>query len=118
MAHHKLSILCIILLFQCLFFIDSYAQCSIRIDYKIEPDSKGSSILHVKSLEGANQVKIQLYDLNLGKVVSEKEIQITRTYQAMFTEVKSSLYVLYVWLPGCAKPVTIGGEKYGILIEN
>lgn len=118
MPHHKISILCTILFFQYLFISNSYAQCSLKTDYKIESKSNGSSILKMKSLEGSRQVKIQLYDLNVGKVVNEKNMVVNNIYQTIFTEVKPSLYVFYVWLTGCNKPIVIGGEKNGILIEN
>jgi hypothetical protein len=118
MAHPKLSIIGIILLFQGLLFTTSYAQCSLKIDYKIESKSNGSADVNIKSLEASKGVKIQLYDLNSGQVVSEKEVNITSAFKPIFTNVKPSLYTLYIWLPGCNKPVVFDGEKHGILIEN
>jgi len=101
-----------------IFLTNAQAQCSLKIDYSIESKSQGASIVNVKSLENASAVKIQLYDLNIGKVVSEKEVTITSSFKSIFTDVKPSLYILYVWLPGCTKPLVIDGEKHGILIEN
>jgi hypothetical protein len=118
MAQHKLSILITILLLQILFFTASQAQCSLRIDYKVESKSKESSDVNVKSFEGTKDVKLQLYDLNSGQVVSEKEITLTSTYKTIFTNVNPSLYAIYIWLPGCKRPLVFEGEKHGILIEN
>lgn len=97
---------------------DAQAQCSLKVDYEVESTAKGAGIFNIKSLEGSKDVKIQLYDLNIGKVVSEKEVTITRSFQSIFTDVQPSLYILYVWIPGCKKPMAVGGEKHGILIEN
>src|SRR6187549_669770 len=95
-----------------IFLTNAQAQCSLKIDYSIESKSQGAtSIVNVKSLENASAVKIQLYDLNIGKVISEKEVTIMGSFKSIFTDVKPSLYILYVWLPGCNKPLVIGGEK-------
>ncbi len=118
MAQHKLSILLTILLFQILFFTTSQAQCSLRVDYKVESKSTDSSDVNVKSLEGTKDVKLQLYDLNTGQVISEKEINLNSAYKTIFTNVNPSLYAIYIWLPGCKRPVVFEGEKHGILIEN
>ncbi len=88
------------------------------MDYKVESNSTGSKELSVQSLEGSKNVKIQLYDLNSGQVTSQKEINVNSSFKTIFTNVKSSLYLLYIWLPGCNKPVVVGGEKQGIRIEN
>jgi hypothetical protein len=118
MAQHKLSILFTILLFQVLFFTASQAQCSLRIDYNVESKSNGSIDVNVKSLEGTKDVKLQLYDLNAGQVISEKEITLNSAYKTIFTNVNPSLYAIYIWLPDCKRPVVFDGEKHGILIEN
>jgi phosphoribosylformylglycinamidine (FGAM) synthase-like amidotransferase family enzyme len=88
------------------------------MDYKVESNSNGSNDLRVQSLEGSKNVKIQLYDLNNGQVASQKEVNINGSFKTIFTNVKSSLYLLYIWLPGCNKPVVVGDDKQGILIEN
>jgi phosphoribosylformylglycinamidine (FGAM) synthase-like amidotransferase family enzyme len=88
------------------------------MDYKVESNSNGSNDLRVQSLEGSKNVKIQLYDLNNGQVTSQKEVNINGSFKTIFTNVKSSLYLLYIWLPGCNKPVVVGDDKQGILIEN
>lgn len=72
----------------------------------------------IKSQEGSRDIKIQLYDLNTGKVVEEKKVNVNGQFKAVFSDVKSSLYMFYIWLPGCSKPVTFSGDKYGILVEN
>lgn len=118
MAIYKLSFSFTFLLFQFLFFTNSQAQCSLKMDYKVESNSKGSNDLSVQSFEGSKNVRIQLYDLNSGQVISQKEININSSFKTIFTNVKSSLYLLYIWLPGCNKPVVVGDDKQGIRIEN
>ena len=118
MAIYKLSFSFTFLLFQVLFFTNSQAQCSLKMDYKVEANTNGSRVISVQSLEGAKNVRIQLYDLNSGQVTNQKEVNINGSFKTVFTNIKSSLYLLYVWLPGCNKPVVVGGDKQGILIEN
>ena len=117
MRYYRALILCLILFFQNQ-FSTVYAQCSLKVDYKIESKLESSSVINMKSLERPMDVKIQLYDLNLGKVVNEKEININNTYKVIFSDVTSSLYIFYIWIPACSKPLTVGGDKHGILIEN
>ena len=88
------------------------------MDYKVESKSSGSKDIRVKSLEESKDVRIQLYDLNSGTVTDQKEVSINNSLKTIFTNVKSSVYLLYVWLPGCQKPIVIDGGKQGILIEN
>jgi hypothetical protein len=118
MAIYKLSFSFSIVFFQALFFTNSQAQCSLKTEYKIESNSNGSNDLRVQSLEGSKTVRIQLYDLNNGQVINQKEVMIDSSFKTIFTKVKSSHYLLYIWLPGCTKPVVVGGEKQGIIIEN
>jgi hypothetical protein len=118
MAINKLPFLIGILIVQVLFITNSQAQCSLKVDYKIEPNPTGSSDVRIHSLEGTKNVKIQLYDLNSGQVIDQKESNLTGSFKTIFTNVKTSIYLLYIWLPGCNKPVVVGGDKQGIRIEN
>ncbi len=88
------------------------------MEYKVESNSNGSSNLSVQSMDGPKNVKIQLYDLNTGKVTNEKAVSINSALKTIFTNVKSSVYLLYIWLPDCTKPLVVGGDKQGIVIEN
>jgi hypothetical protein len=101
-----------------IFIANAQAPCSVKVDYLIESRSNGSKAINLKSAEIPKAVKVQLYDLNIGKVVNEREVTIGTSFKSIFVDVKSSLYIVYIWLPGCTKPVVIGGEKHGILIEN
>lgn len=118
MAIHKLPFLVTVLFVQVLFFTNSKAQCSLRVDYKVESNSSGSKDIRIQSLDGSKNVKIQLYDLNTGQVVGQQEVFISSAFKSIFRNVKSSLYMVYIWLPGCNKPIVVGGDKQGILIEN
>ena len=118
MRYYKVLAFCVLLFFQCFISIDGFSQCNSKIDFKVESKGKGLEQIAIKSLDGAKDLKIQLYDLNLGKVVDETKMATNNTFQVAFKNMKPSLYMLYVWLPGCTKPQVIDGGKQGILIEN
>lgn len=107
-----------IILLQGMLFLSASAQCTTKIEYRVDAKTKGLSMISIKSLETPSDIKIQLYDLNVGKVIDEKEMNLNGNFALTFTDVKPSFYLFYIWLPGCAKPTVVSGEKHGILIEN
>jgi len=118
MRYLKVLTFCALLVFQSLISIDSFSQCTAKLDYQVKSDGKGTSSINIKSLEGSSLMKIQLYDMNLGKVVDEKEIRISTSFNIAFKDVKTSRYMFYIWLPGCKRPSAFSGNEQGILIEN
>jgi hypothetical protein len=118
MKYRKPLAFCILLFLQ-LLFVDAYSQCEAKIEYKILPRSKGLSDLTVKSIGNSKDLRIQLYDLNTGKIVDEQRTNATSNLnKPLFVNVKSSVYMFYIWVAGCNKPITFSGEQQGILIEN
>lgn len=118
MRYYKVLAFCVLLFFQCSFSIDAFSQCDSKIEYKTDSKVKGVGELSLKSLDGSKDVRIQLYDLNSGKVVNEVKVKVDSQYKVAFKNIQPSVYMLYVWALGCNKPTVIGGGKQGILIEN
>ena len=88
------------------------------MEYMADNKGKGLNELSIKSLDGLKDVKIELYDLNAGKVIAEAKITADNQFKVVFKNIIPSLYMLYIWPLGCKKPIVLGGEKHGILIEN
>ena len=118
MEYRKPLIYCVLLFTALLCAHASFSQCASKLDFKVESKEKGSSTISLRSSSGSVLAKVQLYDLNAGKVVVEKEVNLTSDFTITFTEVKSSTYTFYAWAQNCKKPLAIIGEKHGILIEN
>jgi hypothetical protein len=115
MSHLKLLLFCSLFT---LIVDNAFSQCTTKIDFRVEPDEKGSNSISIKSLDGPRSMKIQLYDLNEGKVVDEKETVFNDSYTLTFKNVRSSFYMFYLWLPNCKKPSVFSGQRHGIRIEN
>lgn len=101
---------------------NSWSQCDSRIakdiSYEVQSISDGSKEINLKIKSGSENLKIQLYDLNEGKIVAEAQFEIDDRYKSAFKDVKPSVYAIYIWPNGCSKPLVYTGEKLGILIEN
>ena len=106
------------------FFIipNSWCQCDARIvkalSYRVQTISNGSKEISLKIGNGSETLKIQLYDLNEGKIVAETQLELGDSYKSVFRDVRPSVYAIYLWPNGCSKPLVYTDEKLGILIEN
>lgn len=85
-------------------------QCSAKIEYAvIDNAAKGFSIALESKAPLAN-VHAQLVDLYTGKLVDEKDVAGgISNKRVIFTQVKASLYVVYVKYDGCEKAKSVGG---------
>lgn len=118
MGYLKSLVFCALFLCLSLISFQSFSQCDSKIKFEVKPGSQGLSTITMRCLDGSKLAKIQLYDLNEGKVKLEVEKIINNDLSVIFENVKPSIYAFYVWLPGCKKPIVISGEKVGVTVEN
>lgn len=118
MGYLKSLVFCALFACLSLMSFQSFSQCDLKIKFEVKPGNQGLSSINMKSVSGSKSAKIQLYDLNEGRVAMEVEKIISNDFSVVFENVRPSIYAFYVWLPGCKKPIVISGEKVGVTVEN
>jgi hypothetical protein len=86
----------------------SFGQCDIKIDYSFKKSASAYKI-YLNSNGSVNGVRVQLYDLNQGKIIAEKVINLQAKDIEVFTNVKSSVYTINLKIEGCDKKQSLGG---------
>ncbi|HEX7016247.1 MAG TPA: hypothetical protein VF191_12125 [Cyclobacteriaceae bacterium] len=100
----------------CLFPAASHAQCEADIDVTFQQVSADSYTVLLRSEQGSQTVTAMLQDLYLGKAVQSKRISLSGRETEVFTNVKPSLYTIYVKKDGCDEYRSLGsieGIKIG-----
>ncbi|HEY8513651.1 MAG TPA: hypothetical protein VIL31_16945 [Cyclobacteriaceae bacterium] len=92
------------------------AQCEPAIDVTFHQVSTDSYTVLLRSEQGSQNVDVMLHDLYLGKAVQSKRISLSARETEVFTNVKPSLYTIYVKRDGCDEYRSLGsvtGIKIG-----
>jgi hypothetical protein len=103
-------------LLPCLIPAIAYAQCEPAIEVTFHQASADSYTVLLRSEQGTQQVDAMLHDLYLGKSVQSKRITLSARETEVFTNVKPSLYTIYVKQDGCEEYRSLGsieGIKIG-----
>ena len=101
-----------------LFFIPTAgnAQCEANIDFTFHQVSADSYTVLLRSEQGNQTVTAMLHDLYLGQAVQTKRISLSARDAEVFTNVKPSLYTIYIKKDGCDEYRSLGaitGIKIG-----
>ncbi len=94
----------------------SYGQCDLNIDFSFHQSDASSFTVSLSSAAGTETVTARLHDLYLGKEVQTKRVSLSAREQVVFTNVKASLYTIYVRKDGCEEYRSLGqisGIKIG-----
>lgn len=94
----------------------SRAQCDLNIDYSFHQAAAASFSVSLTSQGGSETVTAKLHDLYLGKEVQSKRVRLSGREQEVFTNIKPSLYTIYIKRDGCEEYRSLGqitGIKIG-----
>lgn len=94
----------------------SRAQCDLNIDYSFHQSAASVFSVSLSSSGGSETVTAMLHDLYLGKEVQRKQVRLSGREQEVFTNVKPSLYTIYIKKNGCEQYRSLGqitGIKIG-----
>jgi len=94
----------------------SRAQCDPNIEYSFHQSAATAFSVSLSSPGGSETVTAKLHDLYLGKEVQSKRVSLSRSEQEVFTNVKPSLYTIYIKKDGCEEYRSLGqisGIKIG-----
>jgi hypothetical protein len=100
----------------CLIPAVGHAQCEPAIDVTFHQVSADSYTVLLRSEQGSQTVDAMLHDLYAGKAVQSKRISLSGRETEVFTNVKPSLYTIYVKRDGCDEYRSLGsvtGIKIG-----
>jgi hypothetical protein len=112
-------------IYSCVFLVLGFTTCAFgqdkckaKIDYTITEGPSNTYSIALQSAESLNNPEIELFDLYQGKTIQKKQTgDGLRSKKIVFTNVKPSLYILYVKQNGCAKTQSVGGIN-GIKVGN
>ncbi|HLT79380.1 MAG TPA: hypothetical protein VKZ86_00025 [Cyclobacteriaceae bacterium] len=101
-----------------LYFIPavSRAQCEVDIDVSFHQVSADSYTVLLRSQQGSQSVTAMLHDLFTGETVQSKRANLSARETEVFTNVKPSLYTVYIKRDGCEEYRSLGsieGIKIG-----
>lgn len=85
------------------------AQCDVSIEYSFHQSAASQFSVSLSSNTGSESVIAKLHDLYLGKEVQNKRVSLSGREQEVFTDVKPSLYIIYVKKDGCEEYRSLGG---------
>ena len=108
-----------LILFALIFFTvqsASRAQCDLNIDYSFHQSAASNFSVSLTTQGGSESVTAKLHDLYLGKEVQSKRVSLSGREQEVFTNVKPSLYIIYIKRDGCEEYRSLGqitGIKIG-----
>lgn len=94
----------------------SYGQCDLSIDFSYHQSDASLFSISLSSNAGTGTVTAMLHDLYLGTEVQSKRVNLSGREQEVFTDVKPSLYTIYVRKDGCEEYRSLGaisGIKIG-----
>lgn len=94
----------------------SYGQCDVSIDFSFHQSNASSFTVSLSSNAGTETVTARLHDLYSGQEVQTKRVNLSAREQVVFTDVKPSLYTIYVRKDGCEEYRSLGqisGIKIG-----
>lgn len=94
----------------------SRAQCDLDIEYSFHQSAASQFSVSLRSSAGAESVTAKLHDLYLGKEVQSRRVSLSNRDEEVFTNVKPSLYTIYVKKDGCEEYRSLGqitGIKIG-----
>lgn len=95
----------------------SRAQCDLSIDYSFHQSAASSFSVSLSTHGGSESVTAKLHDLYLGREVQSKRVNLSGREQEVFTNVKPSLYTIYIKRDGCEEYRSLG-EITGIKIGD
>lgn len=92
------------------------AQCETNVDFSFHQVNADSYTVSLRSEGGGQTVTAMLHDLYLGQAVQTRRISLSAREAEVFTNVKPSLYTIYVKKEGCDEYRSLGsitGIKIG-----
>jgi hypothetical protein len=97
----------------------TFAQCDNPLKHSVSIGASGHYVIYLEPLDESITVdRIVLQDLITGQKSNEiTTSMIVSKKTEIFREIRPSRYTIYVWLPSCKRPVTLGGKdgiKVGI----
>lgn len=98
-----------------------YAQCErqpANVKHQISTSPSGAIEVTLQLPQDLNITRIGLYDLNTGRVVAEVKMKDFGKEEAVFKAVRPSIYMFFVWISECDKPLVYSGDKKsGVVVE-